>query len=311
VPDETFVLYIAEDNTKTVVATRRPRINGEATSAIEGGIVELTLVDHQRATPSGSTATVPSTVSTDSPVVDPGGALIGIVVFLVAAVAAVGVCLSTVWWLGVLAGVAAAGVTGYVGSRLYTPPVDDWAQRHVVLIEWSDRDVMRKAHAAVTTISRAWPNLRSITSAPIPDGVLARAVWDLARVLKGRQTLRATHRTLTHSLVDLPRESQMYAEVQHRIRQTADTLTAADADVTERLGHLTDLAERCRRFLREQAALEKARRVVRGVDQVLGAMPGVDAVPAATASEELASSTAAVLGAYRELSLQLGVDDIP
>lgn len=310
-PDEPFVLYITADNTKTVVATRRPRINGQATTTIEAGIVELTLVDHQRTTSAGYTETVPSTVSTDSPVGDPGSTLIGIVVTLVAAAAAIGVCLATVWWAGALAGAAAALVTGYVGFHLYQPPVDDWAERHVVLTGLPEQQVMRTARAAVTTISRAWPNLRSIAAVPVPDSVLARAVWDLARVLNGRQTVRATQVRLHHSLVDLPRDSQMYAEVQHRISQTADTLAALDADVTERLGHLTDLAERCRRFLREQAALERARKVVRGVDQVLGTMPAGDAVPAATASEELAHSTAAVLGAYRELSLQLGVDDVP
>jgi hypothetical protein len=309
-PHEPFQLFIASDNVKIVVATRRPMVDGEEESTTNGSITEITAVAQERTSPSGLTSTAPSRISTQSPPLSDAGPVAALVVGIAALVVAVGCGISTVWWLGVLAGLITVVGGAYVASRLYPPRVDDWPRSHVVLTDWQEQDAVRKARSAVTTITGAWPKLRSVTSAPAPDEVLARAVWDLAQVLSNRQTMRSTRQGLIGSLVDLPRDSQMHTEVQARIDQAHASYAAVDADVTQRLAHLTGLAEQCQRFLRERAALEKARRVVRSADQVLGTIPALDQSPAPSASEELAHSTSAVLGAYRELSLQLGVDDV-
>jgi hypothetical protein len=308
-PDEPFNLFIASDHAKIVVATRCPKVEGRSKAAREGSVVDIAAVEYERTT-HGNRETVASTVSTQPPA-NSAGEMAVFVVTIDAILVTIAGCFSIGWWAGPLLGVVVSGGGTYLARRWRGGIVQDWPESHVVLTDWAERDTIRRARSAATAVTQAWPKLQSISSAPVPDQVLARSLWDLALAQKDRQTMCTTHQNLKLSLVDLPRNSQMYTEVQARVEQASRGYAAIDAEVARRLSHLTDLADRCRRFLQEQAALDRARHVVRGADEVLGAIPLVEKSLSASPTEELASSTAAVLDAYRELSLQLGVEDVP
>lgn len=246
-----------------------------------------------------SVATDNTALSTEPPVFrSPSG------LYLLVCLVGVLFGLSQTWWIGLplaALGALAASVPLLRGRR-------DRSDAPPVLRDPHELNTMREALDAIAEITDAWPKLRSVIRAPAPHDVLARALWDLARVLAHRQAIRDTRHELCLSRVDLPKDSQVYAEVMARIDHASARYAAVDADVAQRLAQLTGLARHCERFLREQAALERARHVVRAADEVLG---GSDALSPVDAGEELVGSTTAVLDAYRQLSLELGVDDLP
>ncbi len=93
----------------------------------------------------------------------------------------------------------------------------------------------------------------------------------------------------------------MWHEVEDRVVQLDTALAAFDMEVDARLGALTDLSERCQRYVREERAIARARDAVLRADEALGDTP----TPLPSTLEpgrELADRTAAVLAAYRELT---------
>jgi hypothetical protein len=90
-------------------------------------------------------------------------------------------------------------------------------------------------------------------------------------------------------------------EVDDRVARLNTSVAALDAEVDARLAALTDLAERCQRYVREERAIARARAAVQRADETLAdALAPVDR--ALEPGHELADRTAAVLDAYHELT---------
>jgi hypothetical protein len=192
-------------------------------------------------------------------------------------------CLVVNWWAGLVVG----GLIGAAGALLWRPRFvgdePDWPTSHVILTDELERGMIIEARSAVTTITRAWPSLRSITVAPGPDEVLGRAVWELARVQHERQTAREVQWKLRSMLSDADQSSRTYAEFAARIKRAADVHLERDGAVWRHLTRLTDLARLCEHFVQEHAATDgqaRGERLTASADAILAAYRTLHQPPA-------------------------------
>jgi hypothetical protein len=149
-----------------------------------------------------------------------------------------------------------------------------------------------------------WPDLESMADPADPRLTLERALWDLTLALEERGKLRAANRALKESVSDMLAGSTVYMAVTDRAERVAGQLSKVEAEVQRRTGYLRRLADLCHRYVDERSATARARRRVRAVDALLGAMTA-RAGRAYDPAEELTDHTEAVLEAYRDLARDL------
>ena len=173
-----------------------------------------------------------------------------------------------------------------------------------VLEDPRDRATFEAATGDANRIMLVWPDLEAMADPADPRLTLERALWDLALALEERGRLRAANRALKESVTDLLAGSTVYLAVADRAERVAGQLSKVEAEVQRRTGYLRRLADLCQRYVDERSATTRARRRVRAVDALLGAMTaraGRTYDPGA----ELTDHTEAVLEAYRDLARDL------
>jgi hypothetical protein len=307
--DPSVRLSIASDDDKIVIAREAPIINGEARCTRMGSITDIVAVRHRLWTtcPADSDGWADSTVSESAPGTAPALVIL-IVGFLVALLATVAASRAMSAWLGVPLGLVMT-ICAATGAFIQQDRAErSWRNGHHVLRHPLDRQALHKGRAAATQIIEAWPKLGALVEVADPTPALATALWELARLLAHRQTVRHTRDELLHAAVGLPPDSRVWREVAARREQAETELAAFDRETGRRLAYLAGLAGECSQFVLEQAALAQARTAVRRADMVLS--QAIPVAPAGNAGAEVAARTHAVLVAYRELTNHLGVDDI-
>jgi hypothetical protein len=203
-----------------------------------------------------------------------------------------------------------AGVAGVlflaVGFALVRGAAGRSSAHERVLEDPRDRATFETATADANRILLVWPDLETMADPADPRLTLERALWDLALALEERGTLRAANRALKESVGDMLGGSTVYVAVTDRAALVASRLSEVEAEVQRRTGHLRRLADLCQRYVDERSATTRARRRVRAVDALLGAMTA-RAGRTYDPAEELTDHTEAVLDAYRDLARDLDV----
>jgi hypothetical protein len=211
-------------------------------------------------------------------------------------------------WTGVPvgAGVAAYGYWRYLmrASEL----AEAWRNNHRVLTHHADRRAFEEARSTARQIIEAWPRVAALVGVSDPSPALARSLWDLAEVLVDRARIREKQLELQQAKLGLPEDVRVRDEVADRLAQVEGVLAEINADVARRMVSISAIAEECQRFIREQEAIARAREAVRNADQALGIIGASGA--SIDLSDELSSRTRSILTAYRDLTKNLGTDEV-
>jgi hypothetical protein len=174
-----------------------------------------------------------------------------------------------------------------------------------VLEDPRDRATFEAATADANRILLVWPDLETMADPADPRSTIERALWDLALALEERGQLRAAGRALKESVTDLIGDGTVYVAVSDRAAQVASRRSEVEAEIHRRTGHLRKLADLCQRYVDERSATARARRRLRAVDALLGAMRARAGRPHDDAAADLTDHTEAVLSAYRDLARDL------
>jgi hypothetical protein len=176
-----------------------------------------------------------------------------------------------------------------------------WQRRHRVIRHAEDTHAFTTARQACDHVIDAWPRIGAMVGVADPGPVLAQSLWTLSEVLVNRSALRDQRDELEQVRIDLPTHTEVWREVDDRVTQLKATLAVFDTEVDARLAAITDLSERCQRYVREERAIAHAREALLRADRSLGdTLTPIHG--ALEPSRELADRTAAVLAAYRELT---------
>jgi hypothetical protein len=296
--DQPDPLYVVHDGERIIVALDMPRVHG-AVEESANGAVELARLVPYPVTQDGSQLG-DSTISDQSPGLKSTRAWYGVAV--VAGMAA-GVVTAEAVSLGVGLPLTVATVVAFVLGyrRRRRVLAEAWRDRHRVLDHADDTHAFTTARQAAERVIDAWPRIGAMVGVADPGPVLARSLWTLSEVLVNRGALRGQRDELEQIRADLPPDTEMWREVDDRVAQLDTALSAFDTEVDVRVAAFTDLSERCRRYIREQRAIGRAREVVLRADRALGdaRAPGDGTHEP---GHELADRTAAVLDAYHELT---------
>ncbi len=289
--EEPDPLYVVHDGDRIVVALDMPGIEGIAEESANGAI-ELAELRHGTISPRPPGLRAATGWYATGAV---GGLSAGI-----AGTEAYGLGLG----VPVVLATVVAVVLGY--RRRRRALADAWRQRHRVLRRTEDTQAFSTARRACDEIIEAWPRFAGMVGVDDPGPVLARSLWTLSEVLENRAALRDQRDELARVRTDLPADTEVRREVDDRVAQLDAALAGYDARVDARLATLAELSERCRRYVREERAIARAREAVLRADRALGdTLPPVDGGP--EPGRELADRTAAVLAAYQELSRDVPV----
>jgi hypothetical protein len=293
-------LYIADDGTKTVVALLAPDVDGTAERTTLGGIT--TVRPHpvtRAATPHGRVETLPAEVQLSAP--RSGGARIALLGSGSGVVAGGAAMYLLSPWAGLPVIAAGIAVSGWQALRRHFRVEQTWTAGHRVLRHYEDQRAFRAAAADARFTLSQWPALCRHLPLEDPSPTLTRTLWDLAQLLVDRAAVRETRARLLQAGRGVPPTSAVGIDVAARCRQSDDALTRLNAAIEDRLQHLSRLATEVDLFVRQEQALIHARATLRDADQVIGSING-PGTETGTAAEELAERTAAVIGAYQDLT---------
>jgi hypothetical protein len=300
-------LFVVDDGQTTVVARVEPVIDGFADETVLGGsVVLLRPAEPQEVEPDEFGRGLQTfMVRGEVPGIAGASVVVGFGLTM-AALTAVVVSVVVTPWVGMPLGVAiAAGFVGWY-FRTRRALTEAWQHNHRVLDHPDDRDRFGAAQLSVRRIANAWQELGSLIGIADPTPGLARSLWDLSEILLRRAAVRSQKSELATAKQDLPAGSRIAREVADRLALIDRTLAETNVDIERRITSLTDLADECDRFIREQQAIEHAREVVRRADRMLGTVaPGTTSPDS---GEELGERTRAILSAYRELTHELPTD---
>jgi hypothetical protein len=299
-------VYVAADDTTTVVARLAPMVDGPAEHDRIGPIVSVNPQSVRRPEyPGGSLQTLPARVLTGTP--RSGAAMIAAAGAVVGVLAAVALAIAATPWLGVPVGAAAALLGGWTAWRRQLRVEHAWAD-HRVLTRHEDREAMRVAVSNTRYLLRAWPELQTTVALDDPGRTLASTLWELAGSLAERAAVREAALKLERAARAMtadggPADTRVHADVLTRLDQAREVQQRLDREAGRRLGDLAALAGEVDRFIGQRRAAATAHTVVRDTDWVLGALgAATDPAPGGDPGTELAERTAAVLAAYRELT---------
>ena len=295
--DQPDPLYVIHDGERIVVALDMPGVHGAVEEKAYGAVELVRLVPHP-VTDDGLELR-DSTLSAEPPGLRAAKAWYGIgtVVGLGSGVVVTGAVSPGLGLPLALAAVVAFAL-GYRRRRGVV--TEAWRHRHRELHHAEDTHAFSTARQAGERVVDAWPRIGAMVGVADPGPALARSLWTLSEVLVNRGAVRDRRDELERIRADLPTGTEVWREVDDRVTQLDTALAAFDTEVDARLAAFTDLSERCRRYVREERAIARAREAVLRADQALGdTPPPIGGAP--EPGHELAERTAAVLDAYREL----------
>jgi hypothetical protein len=173
------------------------------------------------------------------------------------------------------------------------------------ITNWHDLNQMVEAHEAAMAVIGLWQHLPVREEPVLPR--LRKALWALAGILPERQQLADTLGVLRRATVGVPADDPAARELAAQIEHADMLHRAKNAEVRERIEHITALAAECQRFRDEQEAIQRARQVSRQAESVLGMVgasrPGAD-ITGQRPSEDTRAyerQLAAIQDAYRTL----------
>jgi hypothetical protein len=137
-----------------------------------------------------------------------------------------------------------------------------------VLRDPRDVAVLARAGAQARLVVRIWPVLGVLGEPADPAPVLERTLVELRAVLAERRRLRTMYPRVLVAVRALP--GRPGAELDARQPLLVERIRDCDADVRRRLHRLALLADACLAYLSHRDAVERARRLVAEVDEVLG-----------------------------------------
>lgn len=306
---DTLPLFIVVDGGKLFVARQRPVIDGAAEPAVTGSIVELKLLPRTAPLSSdpGVRLSTDSTVSDAAPGMDAARRM-AVLGALAAVATAVVVGIWLTFWISVPLGIGVAVYTAWAYLRREAMVAEAWRDNHRILTHHDDKRMFADALATSKQIVKAWPRVARLVDISDPSPALAQSLWDLAETLDKRARMRDQQRELQQVQINLPPDVRVRDEVADRLAQVGGVLGEINADVARRMLSINAIAEECQRFVREQQAIAQARDAVRSADQALGivGVPG----SAVDLSDELGARTRGILNAYRDLTRDMGSDEM-
>jgi hypothetical protein len=292
--DQPDLLYVIHDGERIVVALDMPGVHGAVEERANSAVELARLVPYPVA--DNGSPLRDSTISQEPPGLRAArawygtGAVVGLSAGAVVAQAS-----SVMLGLPLALTALVALALGY--RRRRRAVTEAWQRRHRVLRHAEDTHAFTTARQACGEVIDAWSRIGAMVGITDPGPTLARSLWALSGVLVDRGALRDKRDELEQVLVDLPTDTGVWHEVGDRVEQLDAALAAFDGEVDTRLAAFTDLSEHCRRYVREDRAITRAREAVRRADQALS-----DTLTPVPGEFELADRTAAVLAAYRELT---------
>ncbi|XVV09185.1 hypothetical protein ACQP2X_30605 [Actinoplanes sp. CA-131856] len=277
-------LYVARDDTTTIVSRRRFRVGGTRSSTARWGGVEETVSVRQ----------------SPLPALTPRG--------FAAVVVPPGLTVGALWLAGVGAEiVVGAGVAVFLAgaylnpllSRLRPaakrarPPAD---QPFRTLFDEPERQRFGQALDVARALSATWPELAGLVDRREAVWALNQALWDIADLLAGHQEIRRLAESLDREGAGGgPLTGELSRTLAGQLAEARGRLRRLDDEVTSRIAALETAESAGRGLVREMRLIEAMREAARS----LGEQP---AAPAVDPGAELAERTTAVIDAYRELS---------
>ncbi|HTJ38238.1 MAG TPA: hypothetical protein VL738_33800 [Dactylosporangium sp.] len=206
--------------------------------------------------------------------------------------------------LGVPAGILATLYVARRHNQTRARLEQRWSGRHRVLDTRPEVSRFRRAFDAARTILVAWPFLADLVQIPSPRAEVTAALWNIAGLLRDHADLGEQFAALNDPRFGaLPAEASVRATLDDRLLRVDAGRRALSADIDRRIETLTNLAARCASFVRAEAALNTAYEAVRRADESLRRLAPDATFDTPDHARDLAERTAAILGAYRDLTL--------
>ena len=273
-------LYVARDDTTTIVSRRRIRVAGPGLAVSRWGGVEESVSERQSILPA------PSLLRAATVVLPPGA--------VTAALWLAGTGPDITFLAGAATFFAGAYLIPLVGKRRRAAPR---SEGFGALFDAPEREQFDQALEVARRVTETWPALSGLIDQRDAQWALNEALWELAVILGRRQDARRIVESLEgHRTDELSPTSELGESLAGQLAKAVAALGRLDADIAARRASIASAEETGRRFVREQELIRKLREASRSLDAQPADAAGVDA------ASELADRTAAVIEAYRELS---------
>jgi hypothetical protein len=277
-------LYVARDDSTTIISRRRITVTGVGTRTSRWGGLEETVSVRQSLLPA----------------VTPGRAA--------AVVVPPGLTAGALWLAGVGTElVVGAGAAVFLAGAYLTPWLarlrpaakrdgQQGDQPFRTLFDRPEQQLFEQTLDVARRITETWPELSGLVDHRDAVWALNQALWDMADLLSAHQEVRRIAEALeAQGTGDTPIADAVSHNLAGQLTTARERLRRIDDEMTSRMTALEAAESAGRRFVREIRLIQTLRETA----QSLSTEP---AEPMTDTGAELAERTTAVIDAYRELS---------
>jgi cob(I)alamin adenosyltransferase len=163
----------------------------------------------------------------------------------------------------------------------------------------AEREKFLEAMKLAWRASETLPSLTQMIDTNQSSELMARTLWDAAKLLRHRSELVAIlEKICGHDTTLLPDSSHAAKHLSVQRELTRKSISAIDADIANLLSHLESAATAGESFIQER----KIKRAASQIEEELLSVGLYISDTNTTSSEQLAIDTKNVLDAYRELN---------